>query len=95
MVNRTSPLISVESSSNQDTAINSLAGEPSLSWQPSPEDSSPYLKYTVITGDGSNARYFDVSVTVSGVDSIHIYVLLNGQKIDTHFVVSFIYYKTF
>lgn len=89
MVDRNSPSISVDSSSNPVSAKLSLSGEGQTSWSPVPSDKNPYIKYTVVTEDGSNAKYFDVSMLVTGIDSIHVFVEFNGKKIDTNFIVSY------
>lgn len=91
MLDGSSPDIAVESSSNQQSANGSLSGEKPTSWSPSIEDKNPYIKYTVVTGDGSNAKYFKISMKVSAISSIHVYVVMDGHKVDTNFIVSIIF----
>lgn len=88
MVNRKTNNIIVTASSNQATADDALSGVLGTSWSPKAPDTRPTIVFTVKTPNGQNPRYFNVKVSVEGVRSIHVFVIINGEKIDTHFKVS-------
>lgn len=88
MLDGTSASIITESSSNQMMAKNSLANKYQTAWTPIHNDPFPYLKYTVVSKTGKPVRYHNVSVSISGIYTLRVYVVKDNKKVDTGIVVS-------